>query len=122
MAGRLTTHVLDAVQGRPAAGLAIELYRIVQTDDDEMRERMSMVRTNPNGRTDDPLLAGDALTVGIYEILFDVGSYFAASGHANAAIPFLGKVPVRFGVADADANYHVPIITTPWAYSTYRGS
>jgi 5-hydroxyisourate hydrolase len=122
MAGRLTTHVLDAVQGRPAAGLAIEVYRIHQSDDGESRERICMVRTNPNGRTDDPLLAGDALTYGIYEIVFDVGSYFAASGHANAAIPFLSKIPVRFGVADSEANYHVPLITTPWAYSTYRGS
>lgn len=120
LAGRLTTHVLDTVRGRPAAGLAIELYRLDLELD--VRERISMVRTNAEGRTDGPLLAGDALTEGIYELVFDLGSYFAASGHANATIPFLDRVPVRFGISDAEANYHVPILASPWAYTTYRGS
>ena len=120
MAGRLTTHVLDTVHGRPAAGMAIELYRLDPESD--ARERLHVVRTNAEGRTDGPLLAGDALRPGIYELVFGLGDYFAAVGRANAPIPFLGKVPVRFGVADPDANYHIPLLASPWAYSTYRGS
>ena len=98
MAGRLTTHVLDTVHGRPAAGMAIELYRIDPESD--ARERLHVVRTNAEGRTDGPLLAGDALRAGIYELVFGLGDYFAAVGRANAPIPFLGKVPDplwRFG-------------------------
>ncbi len=120
MPGRLTTHVLDIVYGRPAAGVAIELFRL-HTDLD-IRERISVVRTNADGRTDGPLLAGDALREGIYELVFSVGDYFAAVGRANAAIPFLDKVPIRFGISDPEANYHVPLLTSPWSYSTYRGS
>ena len=120
VAGRLTTHVLDTVHGRPAAGMAIELYRI--DPESEARERLHVVRTNAEGRTDGPLLAGDALRTGIYELVFALGDYFAAVGRANAPIPFLGKVPVRFGVSDPDANYHIPLLASPWAYSTYRGS
>lgn len=120
MPGRLTTHVLDIVHGRPAAGLAVELYRIDPELD--VRERIILVRTNAEGRTDGPLLAGDALTEGIYELVFGVGDYFAAVGRANAPIPFLDKVPIRFGISDPDANYHVPLLASPWAYSTYRGS
>jgi 5-hydroxyisourate hydrolase len=110
VAGRLTTHVLDTVHGRPAAGLGIELYRIDPESD--ARERLHAVRTNAEGRTDGPLLAG----------VFSLGDYFAAVGRANAPIPFLDKVPVRFGVSDPDANYHIPLLASPWAYSTYRGS
>jgi 5-hydroxyisourate hydrolase len=120
MPGRLTTHVLDISRGRPAAGLAIELYRIDPESDE--RERLTAVRTNADGRTDSPLLAGDALQAGTYELVFSVGDYFAAAGRANAPIPFLDKVPIRFGVADPDAHYHVPLLASPWAYSTYRGS
>lgn len=120
MPGRLTTHVLDIVHGRPAAGMAIELYRLDLELD--TRERISVVRTNAEGRTDGPLLAGDALLEGVYELVFGIGDYFAAAGRANAAIPFLDKVPVRFGIADPEANYHVPLLTSPWSYSTYRGS
>jgi 5-hydroxyisourate hydrolase len=120
MPGRLTTHVLDQVHGRPAAGLAVELFRIDPESGE--RERLTMVRTNADGRTDGPLLAGDALQSGIYELVFDVGAYFAVIGEANAPVPFLDRVPVRFGIADPDANYHVPLLATPWAYSTYRGS
>jgi 5-hydroxyisourate hydrolase len=120
MPGRLTTHVLDLISGRPAAGLAVELYRI--DPDLDVRERISMVRTNAEGRTDGPLLAGDALQSGIYELVFSVGDYFAALGRANAATPFLDRVPIRFGIADPDANYHIPLLASPWAYTTYRGS
>ena len=113
MAGKLTTHVLDTAHGRPAAGLAVELWR-----DGAL---LKAVRTNADGRTDEPLLAGDALTAGTYELVFAVGAYFAASGLAGEP-PFLDRVPVRFGVADAGAAYHVPLLVAPWAYSTYRGS
>jgi 5-hydroxyisourate hydrolase len=122
MAGRLTTHVLDLVHGRPAAGMAIEVYRIFPNGETEQRERLVAVRTNAEGRTDGPLVAGESLQAGMYELVFAVGDYFAAVGRANAAIPFLDRVPVRFGIADPDANYHVPLLVSPWAYSTYRGS
>jgi 5-hydroxyisourate hydrolase len=108
MSGRLTTHVLDTANGRPAAGIAIELARL----DGEEREVLATVRTNADGRTDAPLL--DDLRAGTYELVFDVGGHFEAE--------FLGRVPVRFTVADADAHYHVPLLVSPWSYSTYRGS
>ncbi len=120
MPGRLTTHVLDTAHGRPASGVTIELYRI--QPDDDLRERLTVVHTNAEGRTDGPLLAGDDLRAGLYELIFNIGDYFAAPDHANAAIQFLDKVPVRFGVADPEANYHIPLLASPWAYSTYRGS
>jgi 5-hydroxyisourate hydrolase len=120
MAGRLTTHVLDTVRGRPASGVALTLYRI--DTETEARERLSVVWTNADGRTDGPLLAGEALTAGVYELVFAIGDYFATVGSANAPIPFLGEVPIRFGVADPEAHYHVPLLASPWAYSTYRGS
>jgi 5-hydroxyisourate hydrolase len=120
MPGRLTTHVLDTVHGRPAAGIAVTLYRVDRAG--EQRERLSSVRTNAEGRTDAPLLSGDALVAGTYELVFAVGDYFAALGRANAETPFLDSVPVRFGIADPDVNYHIPLLVSPWAYSTYRGS
>lgn len=116
--GRLTTHVLDTARGCPAAGMAVELWRL----DDGGRSLLKTVRTNADGRTAEPLLAGDALMAGSYELVFDVGAYFAAGGIAQATPPFLGRVPVRFGIAEPQAHYHVPLLTSPWAYSTYRGS
>jgi 5-hydroxyisourate hydrolase len=110
--GRLTTHVLDTARGRPAAGVAIELVRAGET--------LVRARTNEDGRTDAPLLEGGALAVGEYELLFDLGGYFA--GLDLPEPPFLGLVPVRFAIADAAAHYHVPLLASPWAYSTYRGS
>lgn len=119
MPGHLTTHVLDTANGRPAVGMAVELYRVDPGSGG--RERLSLVRTNAEGRTDGPLLAGDELSAGIYELVFDVGDYFATAGNATADIPFLDRVPVRFGVADPGAHYHVPLLTSPWSYTTYRG-
>ena len=116
----LTTHVLDTTQGRPAAGLTIELRRLEQPDGNAVVLRT--VRTNADGRTDAPLLAGDELTAGVYELVFAVGDYFAAQGLATGDPPFLNRVPVRFGIADPTAHYHVPLLASPWAYSTYRGS
>ena len=119
MAGRLTTHVLDTARGRPAAGLTIELWRLEREGDG--RRLLRSVRTNADGRTDVPLLAAEELTAGVYELVFAVGDYFAEQG-GGADPPFLDRVPVRFGIADPTAHYHVPLLTSPWAYSTYRGS
>ena len=120
MAGRLTTHVLDTREGRPAAGIAIELWAI--ESDGQGRTLLKTVRTNADGRTDTPLLAGDELAAGMYELVFAVGDYFAAQAVPTPAPPFLDRVPVRFGIADATGHYHVPLLVSPWAYSTYRGS
>lgn len=122
MSGRLTTHVLDTVNGQPAGALRIELWRIERGDDDERRTLIRSQITNNDGRTDEPMLAGDEMTAGLYELVFFVGQYFADRGNANAEIPFLDRVPVRFGISDPDSHYHVPLLTSPWAYSTYRGS
>jgi 5-hydroxyisourate hydrolase len=116
--GRLTTHVLDTAHGRPAAGLAIELSRL------EGRAFVSLRRvvTNADGRCDGPLLDGVALTAGRYRLSFDAAAYFAAQGVALPDPPFLERVHVDFGVADPAAHYHVPLLVSPWSYSTYRGS
>jgi 5-hydroxyisourate hydrolase len=108
MSGRLTTHVLDTARGRPAAGIPVELARV----DGDRREVVATTSTNADGRTDAPLL--DAPEPGTYELTFDVGEHFGEG--------FLGRVPVRFTIADADAHYHVPLLVSPWSYSTYRGS
>lgn len=113
MTGALTTHVLDVAQGRPAGGVGIELWR------DGVR--IAAAVTNGDGRTDTPLVAPGSLEVGVYELRFAVGAYLAGSG-AAADPPFLDVVPVRFGIADASADHHVPLLVTPWSYSTYRGS
>lgn len=118
MPGKLTTHVLDTVNGRAAAGVGVELWRINR---DGGRELLVRTRTNGDGRTDEPLLEGQALLTGVYELLFDIGTYFAR----QSALPkpmFLDRVPLRFGIADAEAHYHVPLLASPWSYSTYRGS
>ena len=120
MPGRLTTHVLDTAQGRPAAGMVVELWRL--DAEGAKRELLKTVRTNADGRADAPLLAGEELAAGGYELVFAVGDYFAAQPVATADPPFLDRVPVRFGIADPGAHYHVPLLVSPWAYSTYRGS
>jgi 5-hydroxyisourate hydrolase len=118
--GRLTTHVLDTALGLPASGMQIELWRIDQSG--QRRAPLRIVRTNASGRTDAPLLEGSAFTEGEYELVFDVASYFAAQSIDVTDPPFLNQVPIRFTVANADDHYHVPLLVTPWAYSTYRGS
>lgn len=112
--GRLTTHVLDTANGYPAAGMKIDLYRI----DGERFELVKSVRTNDDGRTDGPMLAGADFSAGEYELRFHAGDYI---GHDDS-VPFLGVVPVRFGIGDATAHYHVPLLVSPFGYSTYRGS
>lgn len=122
MSARLTTHVLDTANGQPAGALRIELWRIDGNDKREQRTLLHSQLTNEDGRTAEPMLAGDEMTAGVYELVFDLGQYFADRGEANAAIPFLGRVPIRFGISDPTAHYHVPLLASPWAYSTYRGS
>ena len=116
--GRLTTHVLDTANGRPGAGIRITLYR-------NLGERYVLVKdavTNADGRCDEPLLEGAAFTAGRYRLVFAVGEYFAAQGVALPDPPFVDEVVLDFGVADAKAHYHVPLLVSPWSYSTYRGS
>jgi 5-hydroxyisourate hydrolase len=119
MAGRLTTHVLDTANGRPAAGVEVELWRLV-TEPDEW-ELIVTVTTNADGRTDEPLLAADAFVAGTYELFFAAGDYFNGQPGVSSP-PFLGRVPIRFTIADSSHDYHVPLLVSPWAYSTYRGS
>jgi 5-hydroxyisourate hydrolase len=109
--GKLTTHVLDTAQGRPGAGIAIELYRLKG----ETGTLVASAKTNRDGRTDAPLLEGEKLRAGTYQLVFHVGAYFKSEG-------FLDVVPIRFLIADAGAHYHVPLLCSPWSYSTYRGS
>lgn len=120
MSGRLTTHVLDTAQGRPAAHMRIELW--VLGLHGEERRLVKTVRTNAEGRTGEPLLEGDELAAGTYELLFAVNEYFLAQAFALPNPPFLEQVPIRFGIADPSEHYHIPLLVSPWAYSTYRGS
>lgn len=116
--GRLSTHVLDTVAGSPADGVRIELFWL----EGDGRRLVSAATTNPDGRTDAPLLAGHAFRAGTYEILFHIGAYFSARGVGAAEHAFLDIVPIRFGIAEPDENYHVPLLASPWSYTTYRGS
>jgi len=116
---RLSTHVLDTMNGRPAAGVKIALYRL----DGETRSLVKEVVTNADGRTDSPLLTGEEYKTGQYELVFRIGDYFRSIGGATLPQPaFLDVVPLRFGIAEADGHYHVPLLASPWSYSTYRGS
>ncbi|MEM7216111.1 MAG: hydroxyisourate hydrolase [Pseudomonadota bacterium] len=112
--GRLTTHVLDTAGGKPAANLSISLYRI----DADNTKFLKSVRTNEDGRCDAPLLEGEDFRTGEYELSFDVGGYFERAEPS----PFLGTVPIRFGISDPSEHYHVPLLVSPFGYSTYRGS
>jgi 5-hydroxyisourate hydrolase len=116
--GRLTTHALDTATGRPAAGLKLELFRL----DGGERTLLKTVVTNSDGRCDAPLLQGPELVSGQYELLFHVGDYLRAGKAELPDPPFLDLVPLRFGIADATQHYHVPLLVSPYAYSTYRGS
>jgi 5-hydroxyisourate hydrolase len=115
--GRLTTHVLDTTRGRPAADLRIDLFSL-----DDGRRLIKSVMTNDDGRADAPLLENETFRAGTYELLFHAGDYFRRNGLAGSPPPFLDDVPVRFGVADPAQHYHVPLLLSPYAYSTYRGS
>ncbi len=112
--GRLTTHVLDTVAGKPAAGVTVELYRIGSD------QRIAIAVTNADGRLDAPLVEGPAFPAGTYELRFHAGDYLRQANQLPEPA-FLDIVPIRFGVATS-GNYHVPLILTPYGYSTYRGS
>lgn len=116
--GRLTTHALDTANGRPAAGMKIELAVL----EGASWKPLKTVQTNADGRTDEALLEGDALQPGEYCLVFHVAEYFRARGVALDEPPFLDRVPIRFGLADTRAHYHVPLLVSPWTYTTYRGS
>ena len=118
MAGR-STHVLAPVRGGPAEGVAVELYAIGA---DGARAEIARAVTNADGRTDRPLIGAAEARVGTFELIFHVGDYFRRSGAGTAEPPFLDTIPIRFSVADPKAHYHVPLLASPWSYSTYRGS
>lgn len=116
--GKLSTHVLDTTQGKPGAGVNIELYALGAGS----RVLIKTECTNADGRCNAPLLEGAALQPGRYELVFAAGDYFAAQGVALPEPRFIDNVSIAFGIADASQNYHVPLVVTPWSYSTYRGS
>jgi 5-hydroxyisourate hydrolase len=114
---RLTTHVLDIARGRPCAGLTVELYAFA-----EERRFLTSQMTDADGRCPRPLLEGEAMRPGVYELVFHAGEYFRAAGVELSDPPFLDRVVVRFGIAAADQHHHVPLLLSPYGYSTYRGS
>ncbi|MBC7141461.1 MAG: hydroxyisourate hydrolase [Rhodobacteraceae bacterium] len=116
--GYLTTHVLDTARGVPAEGIAITLYRVSEGG----RARIAVAVTNADGRTDRPILPEGRFEVGTYELVFHAGAYLDATGAAPESPRFLDEVPIRFGISDPAAHYHVPLLLSPFGYSTYRGS
>lgn len=116
--GKLTTHVLDTAHGKPGAGIAVSLFRSVG----ETRELLGRFVTNADGRCDAPLLSGEQFVCGQYQLQFALGDYFAGLGLQLSEPRFLDVVQLQFGISDASAHYHVPLLASPFAYSTYRGS
>lgn len=116
--GYLTTHVLDTAKGCPAAGLKILLYKVTGNAHRKIAEMI----TNDDGRTDSPILPRDSFAIGTYELIFFAGDYLRATGQDGDDPLFLDQVPIRFGMADPQAHYHVPLLLSPFGYSTYRGS
>jgi 5-hydroxyisourate hydrolase len=114
--GQLTTHVLDTYHGAAAAGVRVELTRV------EPRQVIANATTNADGRCAAPLLSGDAMIPGVYELAFDIATYFRGKGVVLPDPPFLSTIVIRIGIADPAAHYHVPLLASPWSYSTYRGS
>lgn len=118
MPGYLTTHVLDTARGCPAEGLRIALYKVTGNS----HRKIAEAATNADGRTDAPILPQGKFAVGVYELVFFAGDYLRASGQGGEEPLFLDQVPIRFGMSDAEAHYHVPLLLSPYGYSTYRGS
>ena len=115
--GRLTTHVLDTAHGTPVAGMALKLYR----REGDAFQPLKTATTNTDGRVDSALLEGGALSPGRYRLVFEAGDYFRRLGVKLPEPPFVDQVVIDFGIADASAHYHVPLLVSPWSYSTYRG-
>jgi len=115
--GFLTTHILDTANGCPARDVRIEVFRVEGND----RNHIKSVVTNADGRTDEPILAKGQMDIGTYEMVFEIGAYFRERGLA-AGIAFIDEVPLRFGISDPNDHYHVPLLASPYSYSTYRGS
>lgn len=116
--GKLSTHVLDTAHGKPAAGLRLELYEL----NGNFRQLVTTAQTNQDGRTDTLLLSSEAMRVGTFELVFYVGDYFGNLGVKLPNPKFLDVIPIRFGIFDKEQNYHVPLLVSPYSYSTYRGS
>jgi 5-hydroxyisourate hydrolase len=116
--GKLTTHVLDTANGCPAAGMAVTLLRL----DGPKPVVLKQLHLNHDGRADAPLLEGEAMVAGRYRLVFGVAAYFRLRGASLPEPPFLDEVPLDFGLADPGSHYHVPLLASPWSYSTYRGS
>ena len=119
--GKLTTHVLDTANGCPGKGIAIALWKLDFNLNLDSKTLLKTTNTNHDGCTDQPLLIGEELSTGIYELVFAVGNYFARYEDYPDP-PFLDEIPIRFGISDAKAHYHIPLLVSPWFYSTYRGS
>lgn len=119
MMAKLSTHVLDTAHGKPAVGVVVQLFALGANGD---RRLLVETRTNRDGRTDAPLLAGDTIPTGTYELVFHAGDYFRTYGATLPSPAFIDIVPIRFGIADARGHYHVPLLISPWSFSTYRGS
>lgn len=115
---RLSTHVLDTMHGRPASGVKIELFAV----EADARTLVTTATTTGDGRTDDPLISGDRVGIGVYELVFHAGNYFRGLGLQLPDPAFLDRVVIRFGIADPAANHHIPLLLSPYGYSTYRGS
>ncbi|MCA0927801.1 hydroxyisourate hydrolase [Ruegeria profundi] len=118
MAGYLTTHVLDTARGCPAEGLKITLYEITG----DTRRKLAETETNSDGRTNSPILPQESFKVGTYELIFSAGEYLRGTGQGAEDPLFLDQIPIRFGMSDPEAHYHVPLLLSPYGYSTYRGS
>ncbi|WP_020395917.1 hydroxyisourate hydrolase [Thiolinea disciformis] len=117
--GKLTTHVLDTANGCPAANVTVDLYALQANG---QRHLVKIVHTNQDGRCNTPLLEDSAMSIGTWELVFYIADYFKAKGHALSDPAFFDVVPLRFAIADPNAHYHVPLLVSPWSYSTYRGS
>ncbi|MFQ3303749.1 MAG: 5-hydroxyisourate hydrolase [Candidatus Paceibacteria bacterium] len=116
--GFLTTHVLDTAQGVPGSNMSVSLYRIL----DDQRQLLSQQMTNSDGRCDGPLLQDESFSIGLYELEFGVEAYFKQANVVQPSPAFLSEVTLRFGIAEAGEHYHVPLLVSPYSYSTYRGS
>ena len=119
MTGKLTTHVLDTAQGKPGAGITIELFQISLSQNAKLIKTLT---TNADGRTDQPLLEASEMAKGTYELRFAMGDYFTKQSDTLPDPLFLNIIPIRFSIADTDKHYHIPLLCSPWSYSTYKGS